>query len=174
MTPVLSILPFLTRKRAIVHGGNDETQDMCKLEMLRQDENSEWYEVRSSMRLVWLKAKQEIVPVEVICSFQRMHVDSPAGSSGSIVARLQRVSYGVVWEIVDFSMPLSSRVILACDCTSCQRVTSKVRVGWGRFYLVVLPRSAELVITNDVACVLFESTTSRMMKVCLPREHEKG
>ena len=66
-------------------------QDLCKLELKRQDENLEWYEVRSSMRLAWLKTKQEIVPVEVICSFQPMHSDSPAGSANSIVARLQRV-----------------------------------------------------------------------------------
>lgn len=67
-------------------------QDLCKLEIVRQDKKSDWYEVRSSMRLVWLKARQEIVPVEVICSFQQMHCDGPAGSANSIVARLQRVS----------------------------------------------------------------------------------
>lgn len=66
-------------------------KDLCKLEIVRQDKKSDWYEVRSSMRLVWLKAKQEIVPVEVICSFQKMHCDGPAGSANSIVARLQRV-----------------------------------------------------------------------------------
>lgn len=44
------------------------------------------------MRLVWLKNKQEIVPVEVICSFQKMHSDGPAGNDNSIVARLRRVS----------------------------------------------------------------------------------
>ena len=65
---------------------------MCKLEIMRQDKTFEWYEVRSSMRLAWLKAKQMIIPVEVICSFQQMHTDSPAGSANSIVARLQRVS----------------------------------------------------------------------------------
>ena len=59
---------------------------------MRQDKTFEWYEVRSSMRLAWLKAKQMIIPVEVICSFQQMHTDSPAGSANSIVARLQRVS----------------------------------------------------------------------------------
>lgn len=68
-----------------------KTQDLCKLEIKRRDEKLEWYEVRSSMRLAWLKTKQEIVPVEVICSFQQMHRDSPAGSANSIVARLQRV-----------------------------------------------------------------------------------
>lgn len=66
-------------------------QDLCKLEIKRQDETLEWYEVRSSMRLAWLKTKQEIVPVEVICSFHPMHRDSPAGNANSIVARLQRV-----------------------------------------------------------------------------------
>ncbi len=68
-------------------------QDLCKLEIMRQDKTFEWYEVRSSMRLAWLKAKQMIIPVEVICSFQQMHTDSPAGSANSIVARLQRVSW---------------------------------------------------------------------------------
>ena len=67
-------------------------QELCKLEIVRQDKKSDWYEVRSSMRLVWLKNKQEIVPVEVICSFQPIHMDGPAGSANSIVARLQRVS----------------------------------------------------------------------------------
>lgn len=65
---------------------------MCKLEIVRNDKKSDWYEVRSSIRLVWFRNKQEIVPVEVICSFQRMHVDGPAGSANSIVSRLQRVS----------------------------------------------------------------------------------
>lgn len=59
---------------------------------MRQDQKFEWYEVRSSMRLAWLKAKQMIIPVEVICSFQQMHTDCPAGSANGIVARLQRVS----------------------------------------------------------------------------------
>ncbi|CAN0183156.1 unnamed protein product, partial [Ascophyllum nodosum] len=66
-------------------------KELCKLEIVRQDKKSDWYEVRSSMRLVWLKNKQEIVPVEVICSFQPIHMDGPAGSANSIVARLQRV-----------------------------------------------------------------------------------
>lgn len=68
------------------------SQEICKLEIVRQDKKSDWYEVRSSMRLVWLKNKQEIVPVEVICSFQQMHGDGPPGSANSIVNRLQRVS----------------------------------------------------------------------------------
>lgn len=72
--------------------GTPSLQDLCKLEIMRQDKTFEWYEVRSSMRLAWLKAKQMIIPVEVICSFQQMHTDSPAGSANSIVARLQRVS----------------------------------------------------------------------------------
>lgn len=67
-------------------------QEICKLEIVRQDKKSDWYEVRSSMRLVWLRNKQEIVPVEVICSFQLMHGDGPAGSANSIVNRLQRVN----------------------------------------------------------------------------------
>ncbi|CBJ25964.1 conserved unknown protein [Ectocarpus siliculosus] len=65
-------------------------KDLCKLEIMRQDQKFEWYEVRSSMRLAWLKAKQMIIPVEVICSFQQMHTDCPAGSANGIVARLQR------------------------------------------------------------------------------------
>lgn len=71
-------------------------QDLCKLEIMRQDQKFEWYEVRSSMRLAWLKAKQMIIPVEVICSFQQMHTDCPAGSANGIVARLQRVSGGIL------------------------------------------------------------------------------
>ncbi|CAB1114548.1 unnamed protein product [Ectocarpus sp. CCAP 1310/34] len=67
-------------------------KDLCKLEIMRQDQKFEWYEVRSSMRLAWLKAKQMIIPVEVICSFQQMHTDCPAGSANGIVARLQRAS----------------------------------------------------------------------------------
>ncbi|CAM9918241.1 unnamed protein product [Ectocarpus sp. 4 AP-2014] len=67
-------------------------KDLCKLEIMRQDQKFEWYEVRSSMRLAWLKAKQMIIPVEVICSFQQMHSDCPAGSANGIVARLQRAA----------------------------------------------------------------------------------
>ncbi|CAM9488364.1 unnamed protein product [Ectocarpus sp. 12 AP-2014] len=67
-------------------------KDLCKLEIMRQDQKFEWYEVRSSMRLAWLKAKQMIIPVEVICSFQQMHTDCPAGSANGIVARLQRAA----------------------------------------------------------------------------------
>lgn len=67
---------------------------MCKLEIMRLDKKFEWYEVRSSMRLAWLMTKQMIIPVEVICSFQQMHSDSPAGNANSIVARLQKVSAG--------------------------------------------------------------------------------
>lgn len=67
-------------------------QDLCKLEIMRLDKKFEWYEVRSSMRLAWLMTKQMIIPVEVICSFQQMHRDSPAGNANSIVARLQKVS----------------------------------------------------------------------------------
>ncbi|CAN0006429.1 unnamed protein product, partial [Scytosiphon promiscuus] len=67
-------------------------KDLCKLEIMRMDNKFEWYEVRSSMRLAWLMTKQMIIPVEVICSFQQMHRDSPAGNANSIVARLQKAA----------------------------------------------------------------------------------
>ncbi|CAM9483959.1 unnamed protein product [Discosporangium mesarthrocarpum] len=66
------------------------TKNTCKLQIVCRDKTTAWCEVRTAMRLVWSKEKREIIPVEVIFSFQLMQED--ADSNIGMLAQLQKAT----------------------------------------------------------------------------------